>query len=117
MLDVTVEVRGLTLARLVRQKDHTGAASAISPGLVESHLALLANADHKEIQFTCGFVELGAVVGNLLLGNRTVRNMDILLLHVDMVKQFGAQTMVAALHCVRGHGIILVHGEHLNVRE
>ena len=106
--DVAVEVAGLALAALVAQEDGAGAAGLCGAGLVESYLALLADAHDEEVEVADLLIELGAVGRNALVGDGAVGDVDVLREDVDVAEELLVETVVAALHLVRGGRIVFV---------
>ena len=112
-----VEVLGLPLPGVVGKADGAGAGLDVRAGLVEAHLALFTYAYHKEVKVTCNSVELNAVVAHLVLRNGSVRDMDVFLQDIHLVKEGLVDGVVAALEFISGSGIVLVNCYYLNVLE
>ena len=112
-----VEGSRLHLEGVVRKLHETRARTGVRTRLVEADLSVLADADNHQIDLAGGTVVGIAILRNLVLGDRSVGNVDVLGLDVDVVEELLVDAVVAALLLVRADRVELVETEYGHVAE
>ena len=106
--DIAVEVLGLALAGLIGQHHHAGMTAGRRAGLVETHLTICTDTDYQQVDMAGQGVEAGAVFGNLVRRNGSVRDVDVLLGDVHQVQERIVQQAVAALGRIGRRGVVFI---------
>lgn len=117
LVDVSVEITSLPLASIVRKQYCPCAALLGCASIVETDLASLPYADNEQIQAASLFIQLGAIIGNLVLLHTAIRNVDVLFLEVYLVQERLMQAPIPALSKILRYLIILVDGISLYILE
>ena len=92
----------------MRKLDKTSVRLSIRAGIVEADLSLLAYTDNHKVNFANRLVVLGAILRDFALRYRTIGNMYILRLDVDILQKLIVDTIVTALLLGTANGVELI---------
>ena len=107
----------LDFAGVVGELYQPCARFGVGAGLVEADLSVLTHADDHQIDLAHRMVVRGAVLRNLVFGDRSVRNADVFGQNVDVVEEILVDAVVAALLFGGTYRIELVEAEYGYVAE